>query len=259
MFASIVASTDGPPEIAGARDRYAAAIAGLVPVAEESSTWSAAGRRSSTRCRTSRRWRTYSVWHWRLEGLAGREVELECLACGDGQLSRAPGRRPHHRGPRSPTRVQLSDQHVRWTSDRPRPGFSTCAMPWPPLRRSRAPPPVRRGGHLPVLQNSVQHHRRVHLTTDSAADQPEPSPRGASEVATVCRRRSPSGGGVVSTFAIGHKAVAEVVAVRSDVHHAGWPVVVPPPGHQGSRPPARRRGRLSPGEFRQAAPTNRSA
>jgi len=91
LFASIVASTDGPPEITGVRDRYAAAIAGLVPVAEDKLDLVRDRIEIIYALQNVAALEDLSVWHWRLESLAGGEVELECPACGDDSYLELPG------------------------------------------------------------------------------------------------------------------------------------------------------------------------
>jgi hypothetical protein len=83
LFASIVAATDGPPEIAGVRDRYAAAIAGLVPVAEQKLDLVRERTDVVYALQTAAAVEDLSVWQRELQGLAAGEVELECPACGD--------------------------------------------------------------------------------------------------------------------------------------------------------------------------------
>jgi hypothetical protein len=91
LFASIVASTDGPPEIAGVRDRHAVAIAGLLPVAEDKLDLVRDRTEIIYALQNVAALEDLSVWHWRLEGLAGGEVEVECPACGDDIYLELPG------------------------------------------------------------------------------------------------------------------------------------------------------------------------
>jgi len=83
LFAAIIASTDGPPEIAEARDRYATQIAGLVPIAEHK--LDLVGERSDVAwaLQTVAALEDLSVWQRELQGLANEEIELECPTCGD--------------------------------------------------------------------------------------------------------------------------------------------------------------------------------
>lgn len=83
LFAAIIGSTDGPPEIADIRDRHSSAIAALVPVAEHK--LDLAGDRTEIiyALQTIAALEDISVWQHLLESLAHDEVELECPACGD--------------------------------------------------------------------------------------------------------------------------------------------------------------------------------
>jgi hypothetical protein len=77
------ASTDGPPEIAGVRDRYAAAIADLVPVAEHKLDLVHDRIEIIYALETAAALEDLSVWQRQLHGLANEEIELDCPACGD--------------------------------------------------------------------------------------------------------------------------------------------------------------------------------
>lgn len=81
LFASIIASADGPPDVADARTRYAAQIAALIPVAEH--------KLDLVRDRTGTIYalqalaavEDLSVWQRHLEILADGEANLTCPAC----------------------------------------------------------------------------------------------------------------------------------------------------------------------------------
>lgn len=83
LFTSIIAATDGPPQITDTRDRYAGAIAALVPVAEHK--LGLVDDRTDTiyALQAIAALEDLSVWQRQLHGLANEEVELECPACGD--------------------------------------------------------------------------------------------------------------------------------------------------------------------------------
>lgn len=83
LFASIIASIDGPSEIAHVRDRHAAPIAGLVPIAEHKLDLVSDRIEVIYALQTVAALEDLSVWQRVLQGLTDGEVELECPACGD--------------------------------------------------------------------------------------------------------------------------------------------------------------------------------
>lgn len=83
LAADIVASTDGPPEIAEVRDRYAAQIYSLRPVAEHKLDLAHERADVIYALQTLAVFEDLSIWQRHLEGLVNEEVELECPSCDD--------------------------------------------------------------------------------------------------------------------------------------------------------------------------------
>jgi len=83
LAASIVASTDGPPEIAEVRDRYAAQIDSLRPVAEHKLDLAHERADVIYALQTLAAFEDLSIWQRHLESLVNEEVELECPSCDD--------------------------------------------------------------------------------------------------------------------------------------------------------------------------------
>lgn len=83
LFASIIASTDGPPEIAKVRDRHAPEIAGLVWIAERKLDLVDERIDVIYALQTVAALENLSPWQRWLHGLANEEAELECPLCAD--------------------------------------------------------------------------------------------------------------------------------------------------------------------------------
>jgi hypothetical protein len=82
LFAKIIASTDDPLK-STVRDRHTATIADLVPIAEHKLDLISDRIEVVYALETVAALEDLSIWQRELQGLADREVELECPACGD--------------------------------------------------------------------------------------------------------------------------------------------------------------------------------
>ncbi|WP_146841739.1 hypothetical protein [Cellulomonas composti] len=83
LFASIISSIDGPPEIATVRELYATEIADLVPVADHKLDLVSDRADVVYALQTVAALENLSPWQRWLEGPPNEEVELECPSCGD--------------------------------------------------------------------------------------------------------------------------------------------------------------------------------
>jgi hypothetical protein len=83
LFASIISSTDGPPEIGTVRERYATEIAGLVPVADRKLDLVRERTDVIYALQTIAALENLSPWQNWLESAVNEEVELERPSCGE--------------------------------------------------------------------------------------------------------------------------------------------------------------------------------
>ena len=83
LAASIIASTDGPPEIADVRRVYAPQISTLRPVAEHKLELVQERADVLYALQVVAAFEDLSVWQRELEGLVNEEVELDCPSCDD--------------------------------------------------------------------------------------------------------------------------------------------------------------------------------
>jgi len=83
LAASIIASTDGPPEATDVRSVYRTQIETLRPVAEHKLELVHERVDVIYALQVVAAFEDLSIWQRRLEGLVDAEVELECPSCGD--------------------------------------------------------------------------------------------------------------------------------------------------------------------------------
>ncbi len=186
LFASIISSIDGPPEIATVRELYATEIADLVPVADHKLDLVSDRADVVYALQTVAALENLSPWQRWLEGPPNEEVELECPSCGDHVYLELVGGEL----------VATIDPTTQLTADRfrlsalaicppPRQGCSTCASPTA-TRTWRAgsfgcsvesPAPTARPSSTP-LRPAPEAHTRSDNGTGSAPTPPRLSDTG---------------------------------------------------------------------------------